>query len=125
MNDHNLSVYVLPVNPDSDWKYLYIVEAKKIMKDIIARRPILEPAYMTVYTNYANWHIVGSNKGRGFEETKLHTHLIGDEEAATLWEHAIATRDANLNFRLDLEKIRQALFPKVERHTPFYLNPVD
>jgi len=124
MNDQALSVYILPVNPDSDWKYLYIAEDANNLKNWIGRRPIHEPVYMTVYSKLANWHIVESTHGTGFEEARLETHLISDDEATGLWDAAKATRDAHVNFKADLDKVHQALFPKVERHVPFYLSPV-
>jgi len=125
MNDQALSVYILPVNPESDWKYLYIAEDADNLKKWIARRSINEPAFMTVYTKLANWHIVGSNRGKGFEEARLETHQISDEESGALWQAAKTTRDKHMNFRADLDKVCQTLFPKVKRHTPFYLNPVN
>jgi len=125
MNDNSIFLHIYPMNKKSDWMYLYFAENATNLKDWIARRPIHEPSFMTVFAKPGMAVTVGMTNAKGFEVTKLNTHLISDEEATALWEAAKETRETHVNFKVDLAGVQKGLFPKVERHTPFYLSPVN
>jgi len=125
MNDHALSLYVLPVNPESEWFYLYEAHDGQSLQAAIARRPIKERAYLTVYTNSKEWLTVGSYSGFEFKHAHITHHEISDTDAENIWRMAKTVFDNQNDFKADLLRIASAYFPEVKKHTPFYLQPVN
>jgi len=114
MNDHALSLYVLPVNPESEWFYLYEAHDAQSLKQAISRRPIKERAYLTVYTNAKEWLTVGSHGGFEFRRTHIEHHEISDTDAENIWNMAKSIFDNEVNFDSDFKKLTEAYFPKVK-----------
>lgn len=111
MNDHNLSLYILPMNEHSSWQFLFEAHDASSLHRAISRRPIHERAFLTVYADPNSWLMVGTQRGRHFDRLTIMSHLISSVKAETIWRLAQATWDNHINFNSDMIAIRDRFFP--------------
>jgi len=110
MNDHYLSLYILPICTKSIWNFLFEAYDAPNLHRAISRRPINEPAFFTVYADPDNWLTLGSRRHRRFEKLTIKSHLISSSKAEMIWQLAQSTRDRHINFHHDMLAVRDRLF---------------
>ena len=114
MNDHILSLYVLPVDPKSKWFYLIEASDADSLQKALVKRAIHEPAFFTVYADPNNWLTVGHNKHRSFDAINIQSHIISDKRASLIYSTAYNVRESHFNFKGDFKKLRDRYFPIAE-----------
>lgn len=110
MNDHNLSLYILPISAKSTWNFLFEAHDAPSLHRAISRRPINEAAFFTVYADPDNWLTLGSRKHRRFDKFTIKSHLISSSKAELIWQLAQSTRDRHINFHQDMLAVRDRFF---------------
>ena len=110
MNDHNLSLYILPICAKSTWNFLFEAYDGPSLHRAISRRPINEPAFFTVYADPENWLTLGSRRHRRFDKITIKSHLISSSKAEMIWQMAQATRNRHINFHDDMLAFRDRFF---------------
>jgi len=110
MNDHNLSLYILPACAESKWNFLFEAYDGPSLHRAISRRPIHEPAFFTVYADPENWLTLGIKRHRSFDKLTIKSHLISSSKAELIWQLAQSTRESHINFRHDMLAVRDRFF---------------
>ena len=110
MNDHNLSLYILPICTKSTWNFLFEAYDGPSLHRAISRRPINEPSCFTVYADPDNWLSLGSCSHGRFDKLTINSHLISSSKAEMIWQLARSTRDRHINFQYDMLAVRERFF---------------
>jgi len=110
MNDHNLSLYILPICAKSTWSFLFEAHDAPSLHRAISRRPINEPSFFTVYANPDNWLTLESRRHGRFDKLTINSHLISSSKAEMIWQLAQSTRNRHINFHDDMLTFRDRFF---------------
>ena len=110
MNDHNLSLYILPICTNSTWNFLFEAHDAPSLHRAISRRPINEAAFFTVYADPDNWLTLGSRRHHRFDALTIKSHLISSSKAEMIWQMALSTRNRHINFHDDMLAVRDRFF---------------